>query len=206
MEDGYGHGTNYAVLDLVPPNVRCLDIGCGEGGWGNELRAKGVTRLVGIEADPALAKKATAYDEVVVGRVEELDLASLGEFDLVVAADVLEHLTDPWSVLSRLRTCLAPGGQLLVSVPNARCIEITGPLLVKGRFDYDDQGGLMDRGHLRWFTRRTLAEDLVAAGWRPTTWRFVTLGTRRPVNRVLERLNVLPDLLARQFVVLASPI
>ncbi|MEY2426903.1 MAG: hypothetical protein QOI61_2475 [Actinomycetota bacterium] len=206
MADSYGRGTNYEVLDLVPAGVSCLDIGCGEGGWGAELRQKGVTRLVGVEGDADLARAATEYDHVAVGPIETLDLTALGSFDLVVAADVLEHLTNPWDVLRRLRDCVAPGGQLLISVPNARCIEITVPLVVRGRFEYEDGGGLMDRGHLRWFTRKTLAADLVAAGWQPHTWRFVTLGKRRPINRVLERLHVLPDLLARQLVVLASPV
>ncbi len=206
MADRYGRGTNYEVLDLVPPGVSCLDIGCGEGGWGVELRQKGVTRLVGVEVDPRLAEAAVEYDHVAVGPIESLDLEALGRFDLVVAADVLEHLSDPWDTLSRFRGCVAPGGQLLVSVPNARCVEITVPLVLRGRFDYEDGGGLMDRGHLRWFTRRSLTADLLAAGWQPHTWRFVTLGRRRPINRVLERLHLLPDLLARQLVVLASPI
>jgi SAM-dependent methyltransferase len=204
--DSYGRGTNYEVLDLVPPGVTCLDIGCGEGGWGVELRQKGVTRLVGVEVDPELARAAVAYDHVAVGPIEDLDLAALGSFDLVVAADVLEHLPNPWNVLGRLRECVAPAGQLLISVPNARCIEITLPLVVRGRFDYEDSGGLMDRGHLRWFTRKSLTADLLAAGWQPHTWRYVTLGRRKPVNRVLERLHLPPDLLARQLVVLASPV
>jgi SAM-dependent methyltransferase len=146
-----------------------LDVGCGAGAWSEHLRASGGRYLVGIDASAAACAAARArYDLVVHSRVEDATLAELGgePFDVVIAADVLEHLVDPWSVLARLRSWARDGARLGVSVPNARSVKIIGPLLA-GRFEYDPAGGLRDRGHLRWFTRRSLSSALAGAGWLP---------------------------------------
>jgi 2-polyprenyl-3-methyl-5-hydroxy-6-metoxy-1,4-benzoquinol methylase len=201
----YGRGINPTVLSLVDGMKSLLDVGCGEGGWAPELRARGVSRLVGVEFDPATAAvAATRYDHVVVGALEATDLDGLGPFDGVIAADVLEHLVDPWTALSRLRSTVDRGARLIVSIPNARCVDLVVPLLLKGRFDYHPQGGLMDDGHLRWFTRRTLSSALGSAGWTPRQWTFVALGRRRRLNAALGTFRLPQDLLAHQLVVSAD--
>src|SRR5581483_1728689 len=95
-----------------------------------------------------------------------LDLAAaLGEsrFDVVVCADVLEHLRDPARVLAALPPLLAPGGYLVASVPNVAHASVVAELL-QGRFPYRPQG-LLDDTHVRFFTREAIERCLEAAGW-----------------------------------------
>jgi hypothetical protein len=115
--------------------------------------------VVGIEIDPAMAKLASRFCErVIVGDLDSLDLkAELGaeRFDAIVAADVLEHLKDPLSTLRQLRSFLVPeSGFFVVSLPNVAHGSVRLALL-QGRFSYQELG-LLDRTHLRFFTRESI--------------------------------------------------
>src|SRR5262249_54786945 len=122
--------------------------------------------VVGIEGHPEAARVArTRLDQVL-----ELDLDALraedlpGTFDVLVCADVLEHTKDPWRTLATLTSRLAPGGALIVSVPNIRHVR---PLskIVLDRFEYEPEG-ILDRTHLRFFTLHTLRQMIEGAGFR----------------------------------------
>src|SRR4051794_2428037 len=156
-------GARPEVQALVPASARrVLDLGCAAGALGEGLRARGGVEVVGVELDPDLARKAERrLDRVVVGDVEQLD--DLGRFDCVVAADVLEHLRDPWTALRRAVELLEPGGTVVVSLPNVRFFETFWQLGVRGRWPRRDQG-VFDRTHLRWFTLRDARELLQQAG------------------------------------------
>src|SRR4051812_16392553 len=81
---------------------RVLDLGCATGTTGAVLKSRQGAEVVGVERDPGYAREAEArLDRVIVADVEELDPATLGRFDALIAADVLEHLVDPWGVLRR---------------------------------------------------------------------------------------------------------
>jgi trans-aconitate methyltransferase len=136
----------------VPAGARrVLDLGCASGALGAALRARGA-EVVGVERDPAYAARARErLDAVVEGDLEALDPAALGTFDVLVAGDVLEHLVDPWAVLRRFAACVAPGGTVVVSLPNVRHWEALYALAVQGRFPRRNEG-VFDRTHLRWFT------------------------------------------------------
>jgi 2-polyprenyl-3-methyl-5-hydroxy-6-metoxy-1,4-benzoquinol methylase len=148
--------------------LRILDVGCGAGGGiaGGGGRASG-WRVTGIERAPALAALARARcDRVLEGDLREIlpRLAAVGErFDVIVFADVLEHLEDPFEPLRIAGTLAAPGARLLVSVPNVGHLSIVRDL-VGGRFD-PVPAGLLDAGHLRWFTRESLVLALEETGW-----------------------------------------
>jgi 2-polyprenyl-3-methyl-5-hydroxy-6-metoxy-1,4-benzoquinol methylase len=183
----YGGVVNHGLLALFRPGIRVLDVGCGTGGWAPALRAKGARQLVGVEFAPAAADQAElVYDRVVREPVEDLSWDQLGgeEFDTIIAADVLEHLVDPWRELGRWTEWLAPGGELVLSVPNLRYFRLL-LALVRGRFDYSDAGGLMDRTHLRWFTRASLGDDLAASGWQPRIWGSPDGARSRRLDRAL---------------------
>jgi 2-polyprenyl-3-methyl-5-hydroxy-6-metoxy-1,4-benzoquinol methylase len=201
------------VYSSVNPNVlsavagqRILDIGCGDGSLGAELRARGATELVGIELVEEAANKASRiFDTVVHSPVEEVDLLGLGgdTFDTLIAADVLEHLVDPWAQLSRWRDWVKPMGRLVISVPNLRHWKVLVDLAVSGRFDYEPTGGVMDITHLRWFTKRSLAEELRRTGWDAERWLRPRGGRAMGVDRLTGR--VASDFLIRQLTVVARP-
>jgi 2-polyprenyl-3-methyl-5-hydroxy-6-metoxy-1,4-benzoquinol methylase len=156
-------GSRPEVQALVPASARrILDLGCAAGALGAGLRERGGVEVVGVELDPALAREAERrLDRVVVGDVEHLD--DLGRFDCVVAADVLEHLRDPWTALREAAGRLDPGGVVVVSLPNVRFFETFWQLGVRGRWPRDAQG-IFDRTHLRWFTLRDARALLEQAG------------------------------------------
>lgn len=160
------------VLDAVPRGAaRVLDVGCATGYLAAELRRRG-SEVIGVEYDPAAAEQARAQcAEVVVGDLEAaatraaVERATAGGVDVVVCADVLEHLRDPWSTLAWLRTLLRPGGGgvAVISVPNIAHWTARRALL-RGHFAYADFG-LFDRTHLRFFTRASAGELARRAGF-----------------------------------------
>lgn len=117
--------------------------------------------MIGIEIDPTTAADAAArLDEVIVGRYPD-DLPVDARFDCIVFNDVLEHMADPWSALEATVVHLHPGGTVVASIPNVRNVEVVYPLVTRGTWRYHDQG-LLDRTHLRFFTKssmRDLFED-----------------------------------------------
>ena len=157
------------VLRLVGCDKRVLDVGCATGYLAEALRANG-NRVWGVEFDEQAANKAAEHLEgIVVGDVESLDLARefrKGSFDVIVFADVLEHLKDPTTLLRRSKDLLASGGYVVMSIPNIAHAAVRLSLL-KGRFDYQPLG-LLDDTHLRFFTRRSLNEMIDQAGFVKT--------------------------------------
>ena len=148
--------------------LRILDVGCGAGGGIGSARARHAGwNVTGIEKDPRLAARARERcDRVLEGDLREVlpRLAAARErFDAVVFADVLEHLEDPVEAASAGRCVAAAGAVLVASVPNVGHVSVVRDL-VTGRFD-PVPAGLLDAGHLRWFTRSFFARVLEEAGW-----------------------------------------
>ena len=141
---------------------KALDVGAADGFLAERLTAQGWS-VTALERDPELAARARGRcKEVVVADLESAPPLLDGPFDAIVYGDVLEHLSDPGAVLRALNQTLAPGGTVIVSVPNVAHVWVRLSLLV-GRFDHADRG-ILDRTHLRFFTRRTLLELLRGAG------------------------------------------
>jgi 2-polyprenyl-3-methyl-5-hydroxy-6-metoxy-1,4-benzoquinol methylase len=146
--------------------LRILDVGCGAGSLSAALKARGAAYIAGIELDPRAAAAARErLDEVVEGSATEQELPWPAEsFDVLVLADVLEHLPDPDVVLDRFVPLLAQDGMVIVSVPNWRFWSVLLRLACD-RWAYTDRG-VRDRTHLRVFTRRTLLGMLDRHGLR----------------------------------------
>jgi 2-polyprenyl-3-methyl-5-hydroxy-6-metoxy-1,4-benzoquinol methylase len=149
------------VVRLVGENVRVLELGPASGYMSWVFASRGCT-VVGIELDAEMAAQAAeACERVIVGDLDTLDLEEeLGEerFDVVVAADVLEHLRDPLRLLERLKAFLEPDGAFVISVPNIAHGSVRLALL-SGHFDYA-KVGLLDSTHLRFFTRESFEQLL----------------------------------------------
>lgn len=162
----YFEGQRTDVAGLVPGNcARVLDVGCGYGGLGRNLRARGVEQVFGVEINPEAAGQLEGvYANYWIGDVEQVSLpADIEAFDCIVFADVLEHLRDPWGTLKRYLQWLKPGGCVVASIPNVRNIALLYNLVLRGRWRYEDSG-LLDRTHLRFFTRREILDLFSGAG------------------------------------------
>ena len=163
----YPDFANPELLDKIPLSARTiLDVGCAQGALGADyLRRNPACRVLGIEMDEEAAAHARQrLTEVFVGDVEKTPMPfEVPEgIDCIVYGDVLEHLSDPWTVLKEHAKYLSPQGTVLVCMPNVEHWSFVAKLLT-GSFDYEDQG-LFDRTHLRWFTPRTMARALAEAG------------------------------------------
>ena len=152
---------------FVPATARTvLDVGCSTGKFGEPLVARGC-EVVGIEPDESAAELARQrLSRVIVGTFPEsaAAVARPGGYDAVVYNDVLEHMTHPERALAATRDLLAPDGVLVASIPNVRHVTALGPLLVRGDWTYTDVG-VLDRTHLRFFTRRSIVALFTDAGW-----------------------------------------
>lgn len=187
------------VIRLIPrPLGRILDIGCGPGLTGAALLRLGAKEMWGVERDERLAEEAARR----LTRVDRIDLETnpvgelpIGYFDAILYADVLEHLVDPWRVLAEHRQLLAPGGSILLSIPNVRNLRVTLPLLLRGRWEYVEEG-LLSLGHVRFFTTRSMRSMIDGAGYRVVAED----GTYAPKGRWLRRLTLgaADDLVVRQ--------
>lgn len=196
-----------------------VEVGCSSGALARAYRrAFPGARYLGIELDPGYAGTARqSCDRVICGDVENLskdDWASLFPSDCWVFGDALEHLRDPWRVLRAIRQDLGAQGQVIACIPNAQHWSVQARLAA-GAFRYEDQG-LLDRTHLRWFTRSTIVEMFQSSGFRvdkmlsrifdePAKERFLPAIASLAAAAGLDREQALRDCLPLQYVVRAVP-
>lgn len=141
---------------------RALDVGAADGFLAELLTRQG-WQVTALERDPAQAAKARGRcHEVIVADLDQAAPRLEGSFDAIVYGDVLEHLNDPLPVLVALDRALAADGRVIVSVPNVAHLWVRFSLAL-GRWDYADRG-ILDRTHLRFFTKRSFAALLRDAG------------------------------------------
>ncbi|MBN1656833.1 MAG: class I SAM-dependent methyltransferase [Anaerolineae bacterium] len=192
------------ILPLVPPSAtRILDVGCAHGYLGRTIKEMRAAEIVGIEINVDQAEQARQFlDRVYVEDIETFLPPYPDEhFDCLIMADILEHLVDPWRVLQAYARYLAPAGIAVISVPNVRHYRVIGRLIL-GSWRYEESG-ILDSGHLRFFTLDTLLEMVEGAGLEPA--RVEQIYRARPSARFLNRLmfNRLEAFLAQQYVVQA---
>jgi len=155
------HGQLESWMSAIPPS-RVLDLGCAHGRVGERLRRHG-HHVTGVEIDHN-DTASRRLDRFVVADLEDGVPDELGKgYDVVLAADVLEHVRDPAALLRQLRSVIARDGMLLVSVPNFGHWYPRSRVLL-GLFDYDNRG-ILDRGHVRFYTRRSFRRMLRETGW-----------------------------------------
>jgi 2-polyprenyl-3-methyl-5-hydroxy-6-metoxy-1,4-benzoquinol methylase len=154
----------------VPGTARAiLDLGCSTGALGAALKARQGAVVLGVELGEEYAEVARErLDRVVVADVEAFAAGPPppeAPFDCLIAADVLEHLADPWGALRGALAMLAPGATAIVSLPNILFMPALLRIVRTRRWPREDEG-LFDRTHLRWFTEADAVELLEQAGLR----------------------------------------
>ncbi|HHY35332.1 MAG TPA: glycosyltransferase [Firmicutes bacterium] len=183
------------ILERIPYWITSmLDIGCGTGALGAALKKRNPACYVaGVDIfPPAVSEAKRVLDRVWLGDVEDLlrrgQIESPdGGFDVIVCADVLEHLVNPWETLKQLTRLLNSRGQIVISLPNFRnIVEISS--LLSGSWSYAE-AGIFDRTHLRFFTLDSAREMIENAGLEIYSTRFVA----DPRVRVARRELYLPE-------------
>ena len=223
--DSAGHGTNHSanysanysdktgpyfdnvrrdIAPLLPAQAGAvLEVGCGAGATLQWLQNEGrATRTVGIELFPDAAERARGrIDELLQGNAETLLPAHLApaSFDLVLCLDVLEHMVDPWAFVTRMQALMKPGAVLIASIPNVRHLRVVLPLLLAGRWRYEESG-ILDRTHLRFFTHGSARALVSPPGLRVTAClrRLPPLASKSGVANLLT-LGLARDLFTMGF-------
>jgi SAM-dependent methyltransferase len=202
----YYSGVRYDVVALLPAGLRSvLEVGCAAGGTGRLLRSMGVERLIGMEVNPVYAAVASEhYSDVFVGDAEVLDLCRLEKhsLDCIIYCDVLEHFHSPWTVLRRHLEYLRAGGFVAASIPNIRYYKAVQDLVFHDKWEYTD-AGILDRGHLRFFTLRSIQELFRKTGLEIVKLQYNRRGSfpLKLLNKIL--LNRLSPFLVKQYLILA---
>lgn len=165
--DNYYNLIRYDILKLLPESaVKILDVGCGAGATGAEIKRRMPhSSVTGIELnDVAAAIAASRLDRVISCDLDnaEFDFET-ASFDCIIAADVLEHTKNPENTLNYLKTFLKENGWLLISLPNIRYI-VPVIKILRNKFEYEESG-VLDRTHLRFFTLHTMEKFLHDCGF-----------------------------------------
>lgn len=189
-EDGYYKNDRQDIQSVVNPDSRViLDVGCGAGVLGSALKEKANAEVWGIEFNEKAAIEAQLkLDNVIPGKAEDA-IADLPDnyFDTIIFADVLEHLVDPYSVIEDIKKKLAPGGEIVVSIPNVRHWSVVKQLL-EGNWKYE-KWGIMDSTHLRFFTKQSITEMFEGAGFKIKEIYCVAIETPGLVPSIISSLR-----------------
>jgi 2-polyprenyl-3-methyl-5-hydroxy-6-metoxy-1,4-benzoquinol methylase len=196
------------VQALVPLAAsQILELGCSSGRLGAALKGRQKAWITGVELDELYAQAAALrVDRVICTSVEDFVEGAVPEgapFDCLIAADVLEHLVDPWDVLSKAVTMLAPNATVIISLPNVLYWPEFRRLLTEHRWPRDD-AGIFDRSHLRWFTHSDAIDLVEQAGLSlvrvvPSYW---VRGPRLVLRKAMARTPLWP-FTAAQYLVIA---
>lgn len=206
------HMVIYRWLQKYPPLTRILDVGTASGTFGR-LCWENKFHLVGIEPNLIYANEAKPFYTQIINRsLEETSAESLKSYQVIILADVLEHLPDPQDALSRLVTLQDEDTVFLISVPNIANLWMRLSLLA-GRFDYRDRG-ILDKTHLHFFTKASLLRMVSEVGLGMDELEVTPIPlnlvhpffnqskTGRFFHRLLAKFSrLLPTLLGYQFVV-----
>ncbi|MEY4983574.1 MAG: hypothetical protein RIR62_1840 [Pseudomonadota bacterium] len=143
------------VLSMVKPGSKVLEIGAGPGSITRVLVGAKQCEVVALEVEETALEKlrricSAVYpsDLNVAGWSAEIE-RNHGKFDYVIAADVLEHVYNPWAVLGEMKGLLNETGSVILSLPHAGHCAVLA-CLVDEDLEYRDWG-LLDRTHIRFF-------------------------------------------------------
>jgi SAM-dependent methyltransferase len=182
----YSEDVNWGLLRLwgKRTGLRVLDVGCGFATTSARIEKLG-NQVTGIDESAEIVEIAgKRLSRVVTADVQQADLGD-EQFDVIIFADVLEHLAWPVSVLKRYLRWLAPEGSVIVSLPNVGLWSVRFAHLL-GRWEYEETG-VLDRTHLRFFTRRSAHWLLSQAELRPVRTTY-NPGIVRPFVPLAKRI------------------
>ena len=166
---GYFAHTRQDIVSLVPrnPDQKVLEVGAGACNTILCLKQAGLAKeVMGVELVPLAGSN---QDHELIDHFQVADIrsekirAQKKSFDVIICADILEHLDDPWSTLKMLTEYLKDDGVMILSLPNIREWKNLYKIVFKGDFAYQEEG-IMDRTHLRFFCRKNIIQLVQSSG------------------------------------------
>lgn len=201
----YSHSLNDFVYREIPEKTRVLDVGCWNGNLGQKLILEKQCEVHGIDFDKSALSKAkkNGYKKTFLidinKNIEELKKIN-EKYDVVVCADIIEHLIDPKFTLTLLKQLLNKNGIIVISVPNV-AFGLNRLNLLLGKWNYTEFGTL-DKTHVRFFTIKTLKELVLSSG--------LSINKVRPYNQfgILAQIypldQIMPSFFCYQLLITAS--
>lgn len=196
------------MLPFVPATAkRVMELGCAEAAFAATVKERASAEVWGIEFNEQAAERARAViDRVLVGDADA-QIAQLPDsyFDAIICNDVLEHLVEPGATLRQLRQKLAPGGVVVASIPNIRFLPALSQVVFRRDFPQED-AGIFDRTHLRFFTRKSIVRLFESAGFTMRDMKGIN-AYRGPLGLLLTlvTLGYFRDVFYTQYACVASP-
>ncbi len=155
---GYYESNREDMLKYIPQGTKTsLEFGCGFGGFSKLIKDRFGAEAWAVEIDEQSAKAASEkLDNVINSDAHEaIDRLPNSFFDCIIFFDVLEHLVNPYSLLTSVKEKLTENGVVVMSIPNIRFYRVFIDFVLHGNWDYQDEG-ILDKTHLRFFTRKSL--------------------------------------------------
>lgn len=195
------------VYNKIPPKSKVLDVGCNTGKLGKELKKRKDCVVLGIDLfEESLEIAKTRLDNVKKIDLEKYEKPFQDKFDVIVFADVLEHLRYPEKTLKIYKGMLNEEGFIIASIPNIANIKIRFSLLL-GKWNYQESG-ILDKSHLRFFTKKTMKDLFQSSGYKikivdyTSGFSFLVFRYFKPLKRIRKILcGIWPSLFAFQFIV-----
>lgn len=198
---GIAHTRLKRLMSLVGniSGKKVLDVGCARGYVGARIKAMG-NFVAGIEiSEPAAREARKVLDDVKICDIEKDYPKFQIKFDLAILPEILEHVFDPVEVLKKISSLLDDKGEIVITTPNILLWTNRAKILF-GRFEYTDQG-LMDFGHIRFFTYKFLKKALKDGGFQIIKENHIIFPGK--LTKFLKRW---PSLFATQFIIKAKKI
>ncbi len=200
----YRHARSEVLRHLPEGALRILEIGCGAGGTLALIREhRPDAWLAGAELmklDSPLYAKLNQIEQINIE--QQLPNVAPNSIDVLLCLDVLEHLRDPQQALENLSILLRPNALLITSLPNLQYVRVSVPLLF-GHFNYTDEG-ILDRTHLRFYTRRSAISMLASAGFAVQEVERLRIRDIRKLMGILLPLPGWRDFWTKQFLFIAK--
>lgn len=208
-EEPYYYGEKAEILPFIPSDIKkTLDIGCASGSFSAQLKKIYNAETWGIEMVEKVATIAkNRLDHVLTGSFDEVcEKLPRHYFDCIFFNDVLEHMADPESCLRKIKENLIPGKCIIASIPNMRHINVLKELLFKKDWKYVDSG-IMDRTHLRFFTKKSMIRMFNDCGYEIKQIKGTNSVSPYCLTSILNILafKSLEDIKHRQYVIVATP-
>lgn len=159
----YFNSVRYDIISQIPQMQGChlLEVGAGSGATLVEIKQRGLAESVtgmDIFSIPDSLQTHPSIDNFIIADIESHDFPHLtNTFDVILCADVLEHLKDPWASVRKLKGMLKQNGVIIASIPNFRELMTIKKIFLNGNFEYATEG-ILDKTHLRFFCRKNMIE------------------------------------------------
>jgi len=184
----YNRSFREEMFKYIPEKAtKILEVGCSEGLFLSYIKKNKKCETWGIEMNEAAAKQAEIVaDKVYSGDFNELySQLPLNYFDCIIFNDVIEHFSDPWLALSNTKQLLSKNGVIVSSIPNFRYIGNLTEIIKTADFRYKEEGGILDKTHLRFFTSKSIKRLFEDCGYN-----FISQEGLRPCRSWKEKLFI----------------